>query len=287
MIECPSCKAPMDAQMLHCGICDHQVTKINGFPAWAPELANSSSGFKPEYFKTLSELEKSNFWFRGRNAIILWSLRRYFPSFKSYLEVGCGTGYVLSGVAKSYPHSQLVGSEIFIEGLSYAQQRVPSAQFVQMDATRIPYREEFDVIGSFDVLEHIKEDKIVLQHMFDALKPGGVLLITVPQHPWLWSASDEYACHERRYTKQDLHKKLYASGFKILRSTSFVSLLLPAMLLSRKKPASEQFDPLDEFRLNSNINHLLEGILSMERKMITLGINFPIGGSRLVVATKQ
>jgi len=59
------------------------------------------------------------------------------------------------------------------------------------------------------------------------------MLVCVPQHAWLWSSVDQHACQVRRYSANDLHTKIEAAGFEITRSTSFVSQLLPATLVSR------------------------------------------------------
>ena len=104
---------------------------------------------------------------------------------------------------------------------------------MQMDARNIPFVDEFDAIGAFDVLEHIEEDEQVLAQMHDALNHADVVLLTVPQHAWLWSLVDDYSCHVRRYSAKELHGKVRVAGFEILLSTSFVSSLLPIMLASR------------------------------------------------------
>ncbi|WP_228125018.1 class I SAM-dependent methyltransferase [Candidatus Methylospira mobilis] len=263
------------------------MPQLAGFPAWAPALAQQSEGFKAEYFETLALLEAGSFWFRARNALILWALHRYFSQLKSYLEVGCGTGFVFSAVADAFPRARMVGSEVFSAGLSVAAERVPSAMLVQMDARAIPYNEAFDVVAAFDVIEHIKEDDAVLHAMYRAVKPGGGVLITVPQHRWLWSSVDDHACHQRRYHAPDLHRQLNAAGFEIERSTSFVSLLLPLMLLSRLRARRDTaFDPRDELRLNPLLNRLFEGILACERALIRAGLDLPVGGSRLLIARK-
>ena len=186
---------------------------LAGFPAYAPSIATEGSGFKSSHFETLANIEAKNFWFRVRNRIIIWSLGRYCPNFKSFLEIGCGTGFVLSGIAKAYPDARLHGSELFIKGLSFAARRLPLAKLMQMDARQIPFVDEFDSIGAFDVLEHIEEDTDVLRQIHKALKPKGLVLITVPQHQWLWSPVDDNACHVRRYSAKDLHAKLKATGF--------------------------------------------------------------------------
>lgn len=122
---------------------------------------------------------------------------------------------------------------IFTSGLSIASARLPTANLIQVDARRVPYIDEFDAIGAFDVLEHINEDKLVLKQIYRALKLHGVMLLTVPQHPWLWSSVDEHACHVRRYTAEELHRKVVTAGFQILRTSSFVTAILPAMIISR------------------------------------------------------
>ena len=158
-----------------------------------------------------------------------------------------------------------------------------------MDARQIPYVEEFDVIGAFDVLEHIEEDEVVLAAMLRALRPGGGVAITVPQHPWLWSTADESACHVRRYKVGELRKKVLRAGFKLEFETSFVSLLLPAMLASRltKKRVKAQEDFLPELSLPPWLNRVFERVMSLERYLIRSGLRLKLGGSRLLIATKK
>jgi trans-aconitate methyltransferase len=246
-------------------------------------------GFKTHYFKELAELEAGNFWFRARNKLILWALHKYSPGLKSFLEIGCGTGFVISAISKRFPEAKLSGSEYFEEGLVYAQQRVPSAEFAQMDARHIPYESELDAIGAFDVLEHIEEDVSVLQQMYKALKPGGFVFITVPQHRWLWSAVDEYACHVRRYGASELHQKVCRAGFQIIRSTSFVSTLMPAMYLSRLLQGNKtdmNMNDVAGLRINPILNKIFEWFLGFEWALIRVGFSLPVGGSRLLVARK-
>ncbi|MGN6580944.1 MAG: methyltransferase domain-containing protein [Bordetella sp.] len=288
MRACLKCKHVFSSDAWRCPACGYEPISLAGITAHAPEFANAGGGFKPEYFAELARLEATNFWFRARNSIILWALNTYAPDTRSFLEVGCGTGFVLSGIAKAHPDMALHGSEIFLDGLSHAVARVHGAQFMQMDARRVPFVDEFDSVGIFDVLEHIEEDTTVLAQLHRSLKPGGTLFLTVPQHRWLWSASDTYACHIRRYTKSELHEKVIGAGFSIERSTSFVSLLLPALLLSRgtTRKLDENFDSTTEFRLPGFLNAFLLGVMLFERRLISCGISFPLGGSRLVVARK-
>ena len=230
---CLTCHVKFSGSDWTCPSCAFTPPTKGGFVVLAPEMAEGGGGFRPEIFEQIALLEEKNFWFVARNRLIVWALRRYFPEIGRYLEIGCGTGYVLMGVAQAYPLASLVGSEIFSIGLPYAASRVKSVELIQMDARQIPYVEEFGVIGAFDVLEHIEEDELVLRAMWSALRPGGGIAVTVPQHPWLWSAADESACHVRRYKTGELREKALRAGFKLQFETSFVSLLLPAMVASR------------------------------------------------------
>jgi len=288
MKKCLGCGAKFPASVSHCPDCSWEPVIHSGFPAYAPVMAHEGGGFKAAYFENLAKMESGHFWFRARNRLIIWTLGKYCPGFRSFLEIGCGTGHVLSGIAKAYPEAELQGSEIFTAGLAFAASREPTVKFMQMDARNIPFIDEFDGVGAFDVLEHIEEDEQVLMQMREALKMRGILLLTVPQHAWLWSPVDEYACHVRRYSARELHAKVESAGFEILRSTSFVSTLLPVMWISRfiKKHSEQSIESSAEARPSPGINNIFERLLNTEIAMIRCGLNFPLGGSRLIVGAK-
>lgn len=287
MIVCPSCGARNINADSGCPQCGFMPERIDGFLAWAPELAKYNDGFPEESFECLAGVEASNFWFRARNAIVLWALRKYFFDFKSLMEVGCGTGFVLSGIAHAFPHVRTAGTEIYTAGLKFAAKRLPGVELLQMDARKLPYDSEFDVIGAFDVIEHILEDEVVLRNFHRAIKPGGGCLITVPQHQWLWSHVDEAACHKRRYSATELHSKVEAAGFRVVRSTSFVTLLLPVMLASRLGTRRSGETANKELRLNPMLDRVFAALMKLEHLMIKIGMSLPIGGSRLVVLQRK
>ncbi len=288
MLVCPACHTPIEGEKRSCAACGFEVALRDGIAIWAPELAEHNDGFRAEFFSDLAEVESRHFWFRARNTLIVWALKKHFPEFRSLLEVGCGSGFVLSGISEAFPTARLVGSEIFVAGLEVAARRVPRAELVQMDARQLPYTDEFDVLAAFDVIEHIDDDEIVLQNFFRAVKPGGGCIVTVPQHKWLWSPVDEEACHKRRYSAPELRTKMEAAGFRILRTSSFVTLLLPAMLASRLLDRrAGKSGGTASLRMNPFVNTLFEAVLSVERLFIIAGFNLPFGGSRLMVAQKM
>jgi len=290
MKVCLSCDARHEADTWRCTACGYTPPILDGFPAFAPELAHAGAGFNPELHADFARLEAGHFWFRSRNRLIIEEMQRHFPTCGAYLEIGCGTGYVLSGIAAAFPAAYCVGTEIYSTGLLHAAERLPKAELLQADARRLPYADHFDVIGAFDVIEHIEEDVDVLAGMHRALKPGGGLLVTVPQHQWLWSRQDEAACHVRRYSADELRRKVTVAGFSILEMRSFVSLLLPAMYLSRlahRHGRAEEHDTFAEMRIHPLVNGIFAGAMSVERILMKLGMNFPAGGSLLLVAHKE
>lgn len=286
---CLRCGTGFAGERWLCPQCGFEPSILAEFPAFAPELAHAEEGYDPAHFSALAELEARNFWFRARNRLIIWALGRYFPAARRFLEVGCGTGFVLAGVAAAFPGLDVAGSEVAADGLGFAARRVPSARLIQMDARHIPFSRDFDVVGAFDVIEHIEDDRAVLRALHEALVPGGGLLLTVPQHPALWSEYDVRARHIRRYRASELRDKLGEAGFDIVRMTSFVTLLLPIMAvlrLAHRAPAAD-YDPLDELRVAPWLNWALEKTLDVERALIRAGVSMPAGGSLLLVARRS
>jgi SAM-dependent methyltransferase len=239
-------------------------------------------------YEALAEAEPHSFWFRARNRLIVSTLRRHFPDARSLLELGCGTGFVLEALHAAFPALRLVGSELYEEGLAVARRRLPDVELVQLDARELPYRDEFDVVGAFDVLEHVDEDEAVLAEAHRAVRPGGGVVLLVPQHPRLWSAMDDVAHHVRRYTRRELVAKAVGAGFDVERVTSFVSSLLPAMAASRaaRRLLRRPYDPVAELRPGA-LNGVFERILDGERRLIERGVSLPAGGSLLLVGRKR
>jgi SAM-dependent methyltransferase len=248
-------------------------------------VSEQRGGFEPSAFEELAQLEPRSWWFRSRNRLIERTLRERFPRARRILEIGCGTGFTLQALAAAAPDAELTGTELFEEGLAVARRRMPEVRLLKVDAREMPFGAgEFDLVGAFDVLEHIDDDAGALREIARVLEPGGGLIVTVPQHRWLWSATDDYARHERRYTRRLLLERLRAAGFEVERVTSFVTFLLPLMLASRLTRRKEQHDPQAEFRIPRWLDRLLERVAHVEQRLIAAGLSLPAGGSLLAVA---
>ena len=287
MKVCLDCAHRFSGGDWRCPRCGFAPTTQDGHLLFAPEQSHQSEGFDETMFSRLASLEASSFWFRARNQLILFAITKFFSRARSILEIGCGTGFVLRAIHEAFPNANLKGSEVFSAGLDLAQQRLPNVELFQMDARRMPFESEFDLIGAFDVIEHIEADDLVLSQIHRSLHPGGGLLLTVPQHRWLWSNSDDFAHHYRRYGRRELIGKVRAAGFKVLGATSFVTLLLPLMALARvlQRGSLANYDPHADFVAGWK-DKVLESVMSTELAMIRAGLAFPAGGSLLLAAEK-
>jgi len=289
MKVCPKCGEADVDDAWHCDACGATAPTVEGILSLSPSLSNATSGFRPEYFERLAEVEERNFWFRARNRLIVWAASPYMKPGAHFCEIGCGTGYVLAGLANAFPAAKFSATEIYSDALAFASRRVPRASLYQMDARHIPFAGEFSVTGAFDVLEHIEEDERVLSEIHRALVPQGHLITTVPQHPFMWSQQDEQACHVRRYRAAEIRQKLQDAGFTVRLMTSFVSLLFPLMYLTRRRPRVDDadYDITADLRLGRMTNAILEGAMTLESAFIRRGLRIPFGGSLLIVAQKN
>ena len=130
------------------------------------------------------------------------------------LEVGCGAGTLLCEFGRK-------GFDCTGLDASFAAREL--AGLVNMGEARVQIVESsepgwlgrFDYLLAFEVLEHIENDLDALRGWYDWLKPGGVLLLSVPAHQRRWSPSDLWAGHFRRYERQDLERLLEVAGFEV------------------------------------------------------------------------
>jgi len=144
----------------------------------------------------------------------------------------------------------------------------------------------YDIIGAFDVIEHIYDDTTALLNMAKAIRPGGRIILTVPQHPWLWSMADQFSYHQRRYSRTEISRKLKDVGCEVTYATSFVSLLVPLMLIYRSLTPEHSYDPMSEFTISPFLNLILNTIMNIEIILVKAGVSFLVGGSLLVIARK-
>jgi SAM-dependent methyltransferase len=191
------------------------------------------------------------------------------------------------------PAARIAGSELHSRGLAAARRRHGhDVELIQMDARHCHLAETVDLVGAFDVLEHIPQDEVVLAEIARILKPGGILIATVPQHPWMWSTADDLAYHQRRYRLGELAEKARAAGLHPLYQSSFTTLAFPLMvamrLMERVRPRKQSLGALSESQLqiHPGVNRLLCGLARLEQAVRRAGMPLPFGGSQVLVACR-
>lgn len=243
-----------------------------------------TGGFDPEYFGAYARAEKKHFWFEARANLIARAVRRLAPKSKSFFDVGCGTGFILQSLRTEIPTMESHGCDAFVEALSHVRGRLgESAHLYRCEANALPFYREFDALGAFDVLEHIEDDKGALRNIIQAVKPGGFVFLTVPQHPWLWSNWDEFNYHVRRYKTGELEKLVSQNGLEIVYATSFMTLTLPLMLLRSWIDRVRTGDFEAGLEISKPVNWILRGVMVIESSLLKLGVRFPVGGSVFIV----
>lgn len=261
---------------------------IQGIKCYHAESAECYADYPSLGFDLTEQLEETHFWFRARNRILIQLILKYTQTAATFLEIGCGTGFFLRELAKQ-SNLQLTGSDIYLAGLRYAKAKLPHIQYLQFDVTRFQTNDLFNMIGSFDVLEHITEDNLVLKNIYQSLSINGYLLLTVPQYPFLWSHLDDFVKHKRRYRRKELIKQLQQAGFEITFQTSFVFVLFPFMLISRllnlTSTKTNEFE--QHVKIPKIMNWLFDKVMRIDELLIRLGISLPFGGSLIIMARKK
>lgn len=210
-----------------------------------------SVSYDQTYFEKLYQVEDRHFWFRTRRAIVAALCRDMvanLPSGYRVMEIGCGTGHLLKTLKDTCVKGELVGMDLYWAGLAFASQRT-NTSLIQGRAEWMPFREgTFDLIGMFDVLEHLENDEEILISVLQMLKKGGKLILTVPAERQLWSTTDLIAHHQRRYEMDELKQKLEKSGFQIDYSSEFMQALHPLARLRPRAPVLLEEMSADENR---------------------------------------
>jgi SAM-dependent methyltransferase len=244
--------------------------------------ARQVEGFSLDRLERIRDMERWHFWFAGRRARLDRLLRRQLATPRLILDVGCGTGLMLELLGRQH---RVVGTDLRGEGLRELAERDPTAWLVRADATMLPFRDEvFDLVLLLDVLEHLP-DGVVLAEVRRVLRPGGLLAVTVPALPGLWSGRDRAAGHLRRYTRRGLERLLLDGGLEVEALGFYQFFLLPLMVLTRLISRSKDRPADLEERPPPRLNRLLAAVNRFEAALADR-VPMPVGSSLLALARK-
>ncbi len=186
----------------------------------------------------IESMQAGHFWYRGRHRFLLHAVHRHVarsgPSRMIDLGAGCG-GWVRYLLDRSkFSIGELAVADSSLTALRRARTLLPAkVGCYQTDLLRLPWENHWDTAFLLDVLEHLPRQEEALRQIQRALKPGGLLFVTAPALPILWSWQDEAAGHQRRYTRRDFRHLALECGFELLEARYFMFFLSPLYFASR------------------------------------------------------
>jgi SAM-dependent methyltransferase len=253
--------------------------------------------YDPAVYQALFKVEDHHFWFRAPNRVIgalAAQLAAQLSPGYQVLEVGCGTGNVLHALTEACPGGTVIGMDLFADGLRFARARTPKALLVRGNVLHPPFGERFDIVGMFDVLEHLEDDLGALRALRLLISDGGRLIMTVPAGRALWSYFDEASMHVRRYEIEELADKLTRTGFEVEFLSPYMGVLYPVLWLGRRLAGGKQLTPVDpdkarrlfdrELHVNPIAGAALGAVLGLERLWLVKRRRLPTGSSLIAIA---
>jgi len=235
-------------------------------------------------YEQMAELDERHWWYCARREVVAALIQRVVRPSKdaTILEIGCGTGHNFPMLAE-FGHVEAL--ELDDEARAIAEKRLGRSIMTSPlpDLAGVPER-HYDMIGAFDVIEHIDDDAASLASIAMRLKPGGKFVMTVPAHQWMWSAHDTVNHHKRRYSKAGLEALITGSPMKLEALGYFNSLLFPVAIAERMASKALGKDGGDLELPPAPLNAALKRTFAAERHLIGR-VPLPPGLSLFAVAS--
>ncbi len=246
---------------------------------------------EPEEYTRMYQLEDRYWWFVGRRRLVQALMASVpacrVPPDSRLLDVGCGTGAMSRELQ---PLGQVVSLDFCESALKMARTRGLTG-LCQGSAEALPFRSNtFQAITALDVVEHVKDDRGALREMYRVAAPGGVAIITVPAYRCLWSEHDVALHHYRRYTAPGIRRVVSEAGFRVLKLSYAMTLLLPAVAvtrwLQRLRPKAAREARATLPKLGDRANSLLLRLLEFEAGLVSRWY-LPAGVSIVCIGQKE
>lgn len=212
--------------------CEPVAISSGGVHLAAPGFA--PSGFPAERIDVLEDVDDDHhFWAGPRRRLLERRLELALRGrVGAAIDLGCGLGAFTRRLLRHA--DSVVGVDGHAAALEQAALRSTEVIWVQGDVARTPFADrQFDVVCLLDVLEHT-EPRALLAETARLLTPGGLLLLSVPAFPSLWSEIDTAAGHRCRYTRATLRREIEAAGLVWRSATHFQMTWFPLLWIARR-----------------------------------------------------
>lgn len=223
-----------------------------------------------DLYKEMFETEEHHWWFAARREIVLEMIHRYSDDDNGLriLDLGCGCGYTLLFLSGHY--KDVIGLDNSDDALQFCRVRGIKAMKGSLPDD-VPFEKgSFDVILLMDVLEHVENDRGTVAAAAELLKPGGIIVATVPAHRFMWTRRDDFHHHLRRYSKAEGEKLFDAPSLSRKLLSFYNTILFLPMLANRLAGKILNLDKEgpDIWMPAKPLNFLLEKIFAGERHLL-------------------
>ncbi len=241
---------------------------------------------KPFVYKQIFAREEKDWWFLGRQKIVMGIVDQLYPNRRDLkiLDVGCGGGGLLDRLSN---YGKAVGVDVNRGVVNFNKKK--GRNVFWGDANKLEFNSgSFDLVTLLEVLEHLDNDLCALQEASRVLKKRGKLLVTIPAYSFLWGSHDLAASHKRRYSKKEIEFKVCKAGLKIIKVSYLNTFLFPVVFGMRYLKRFRRAKTLEtDFQDYPTIINRFLGLLFGFEWFFIKRINLPFGVSILIVAEKK
>jgi 2-polyprenyl-3-methyl-5-hydroxy-6-metoxy-1,4-benzoquinol methylase len=173
-----------------------------------------------------------HFWIHRRFEVLRQLAGSLIPSAGEIAEIGCGHGLLQRQIEDAYGR-EVTGFDLNEFALKQSVTGFSNICCYDIHQQDLSLRERFDLVFLFDVLEHMADEDRFLRALTFHLAPGGTLVVNVPAGRWAYSAYDQAAGHERRYSIRSLEEAAARNRLRIARWTYWGLPLVLSLLFRR------------------------------------------------------
>ena len=188
----------------------------------------------PKEYANLSKVETHHWFYAGKREIVRYWIQRVHPLSPEHLLADCGAG---TGrfAAEMTGHCRVLAIDDHEESLELAQGHLGAERVKRGTCCHLPLADaSVDVLTALDVIEHVEKDRDALKEFSRVVRPGGIVVITVPALMMLWSDWDVALHHFRRYNRRSLLEVIPRDAFEVVHINYVNVVAFPLVWLVRK-----------------------------------------------------